>query len=351
MGEKRWMLGQIAKAIGAALEGDAERSFGGLAALDTAGPDDLSFVVDARRATGLAECRAAAVLAPEGMAVPAHLAVLRVKDVEAAVAAVLGLLAEPEDLPPPGVHPTAVVDPTAEIGAGVAIGPCAVVGPNVVLGDGVVLSAHVCLAAGVTVGEKTVLMPGAVIRERCRIGRRCRIHANAVIGTDGFGYYQRAGVHHKVPHVGTVEIGDDVEIGACTCIDRAKFGATRVGDGSKIDNLVMIAHNVQLGRGALLAGFVGIAGSAKLGDYVVLGGHTGIRDNVVVGDRSMVAAYSAALSDVPADTVFAGIPGIPLEKWRRIVHTWTRLPEMRQVLKDLQARINALESATNDDQH
>jgi UDP-3-O-[3-hydroxymyristoyl] glucosamine N-acyltransferase len=219
-----------------------------------------------------------------------------------------------------------------------------------VLEEGVVLSAHVSLAAGVVVGAHTVLMPGVVVRERCRIGKRCRIHSNAVIGTDGFGYFLRKGVHNKVPHVGTVEIGDDVEIGACVCIDRAKFGATRIGDGSKIDNLVQIGHNAQLGRGVLLAGLVGIAGSARVGDYAVLAGHAGVRDNATLGDRSVVAAYSVALSDVPADTVYAGMPAIPLGLWRRVVQIWTRLPEMRQQLKALQARLDALESKTNDDQ-
>ncbi len=349
MVEQSWTIGGIAQAIGAELEGDGRRPVRGFAAIESAREDELTFVVDARRAAGLADCRAAGVLAGPGVAAPAHLAVLRVKDVEASVAAVLGLFAPPEDLPAPGVHPTAVVDGSARLGRDVAIGPCAIVGKDVVLGDGVVLSAHVCLAQGVEVGEKTVLMPGVVVRERCRIGRRCRIHSNAVIGTDGFGYYHRDGVHHKVPHVGIVEIGDDVEIGACACVDRAKFGATRIGAGSKIDNLVQLAHNVQLGRGALLAALVGLAGSAKLGDYVALGGMAGARDNVCIGDRTVVAAHSVALGDLPADGVYGGIPAVPIELWRRIVQTWTRLPDMRQALKDLQARVNALESATNDD--
>ncbi|NQU74979.1 MAG: UDP-3-O-(3-hydroxymyristoyl)glucosamine N-acyltransferase, partial [Planctomycetes bacterium] len=258
------------------------------------------------------------------------------------------LLADPEDLPPEGVHPSAVVDATALLGSGVAVGPHAVVGAGATLGDNVVVCANVYVGADAVIGDGSVLMPGVVVSRRCRIGRRCRLHANAVIGADGFGYYFRDGAYHKIPHIGTVEIGDDVEIGACSCVDRAKFGATRIGDGTKIDNLVQIAHNVQIGKGVILAGLVGVAGSSKLGDYVVLGGHAGIRDNITVGDEVRVAAYSAVLQDVPPGQTIGGIPAFDERQCVRVYHLQQKLPELKKQLEQLQARVNGLENATKD---
>ncbi len=197
--------------------------------------------------------------------------------------------------------------------------------------------------------HQSVLMPGVVVLQDCRIGRRCRVHPNAVIGGDGFGYFSRSGVNYKIPHAGTVEIGDDVEIGACCCVDRAKFGVTRVGNNSKFDNFVQIGHGAQLGDGALLVAHTALGGSSKTGRNVVLGGHACIGDNVTVGDRCQIAAYSAPIKNIASDTVCGGMPAVPIKVWRQSMTLLWRLPELRRQLKDLQARINALESTTNDD--
>ncbi|MGB2822949.1 MAG: UDP-3-O-(3-hydroxymyristoyl)glucosamine N-acyltransferase, partial [Phycisphaerae bacterium] len=180
------------------------------------------------------------------------------------------------------------------------------------------------------------------VRAASRIGSRVRIGPNSVIGYDGFGYRTIDGVHHRIPHIGNVVIEDDVEIGACTCVDRAKFGSTRIGAGAKIDNLVMVAHNCQIGPGSILVGQAGIAGSVRLGRYVVLGGHSGLRDNITVGDGAQVAAYSGVSGDVPAGGKVAGTPARPAKEALRIFQCWPRLPELLKRVKKLESRIEAL---------
>ena len=340
---------QIARAIGAEVEGDAREVIRSAAAIGSAAAGDITFAVDPHRAKSLADCQAtAAVVGPDMQGRPG-MTLLRVSDPQAAFARVLAMLAPPEDLPPAGVHPSATVDQAARLGDGVAVAANVVVGPGAEIGDNVVLCANVCLGANAIVGEGSILMPGVVVGRDCTIGQRCRIHPNAVIGADGFGYYFRDGVHHKITHAGTVEIGDDVEIGACSCVDRAKFGATRIGDGTKIDNLVQIAHNVQIGRGALLASLVGVAGSAELGDHVVLGGHAVIRDNVTVGSGVQVAGFSGIGQDTEAGQAVGGVPAFPMGQFLRCHVVYKKLPEMSKKLRQLQARLDALENRTEDD--
>jgi len=347
---KTLTIRQVAAAIGATVQGDDEAVIRGAASIDSATSDEITFAADARRVKRLPACKAGAVLVAPDVASPAGgLTLLRVADPEAAFAAVLALLAPPEDLPAPGVHPTAIVDATAELGPGVAIGPHAAVGAGATLGEGVVLCANAVVGAGAVIGARTVLFAGVVVRERCTIGRRCRLHPNVVIGSDGFGYYFRDGVHHKVPHIGTVQIGDDVELGACSCVDRGKFGVTRVGDGVKADNLVQVGHNARIGRGALLVAHVAIGGSVELGDYVALGGHVVVRDNVTVGPGVQAAGCTAIAQDLAGGQEVSGIPAMPAKQHYRALKVYAKLPEMRKQLNDLQARVNALEGRAKND--
>jgi len=338
-------LHRVAEIIGGTVEGDGFVAVDAIAALDEAGPRDLTFA-DARHAAALADSRAAAAIVERARPKAAGMPLVRVDDVQRAVFTLLGHLAGPdEDLPAPGTDPSATVAGDAKLGRDVAIGPGAVVAAAAEIGDRSVVCARAYVGCGVVVGTETVLYEGVVVRASSRIGDRVRIGPNSVIGYEGFGYQTIDGVHHHVPHNGTVEIADDVEIGACTCVDRAKFGATRIGAGAKIDNLVQIAHNCQVGPGSILVGQVGLAGSVKLGRYAVLGGNAGVRDNVTMGDGAQLAAYSGLSEDVPPGGRVAGTPALPATEAFRIFRAWRRLPGLLQRLRELESRLEALESS------
>jgi UDP-3-O-[3-hydroxymyristoyl] glucosamine N-acyltransferase len=238
-----------------------------------------------------------------------------------------------------------VVDPEAQLADGVAVGPLVSVAKGAKIGEGAVLCAGVRIGRRATVGPACVLRENVVVQADCVLGSRVRIGPGSVVGYDGFGYYYADGAHHHVPHTGNVVIEDDVDLGACACVDRAKFGSTRIGAGTKIDNLVQVAHNVQTGRGCLLAAQVGIAGSTQLGNFVVLGGHTGVRDNIAVGDGVQCAAYAAIAQDVPAGQTLAGIPAEQAGLTLRIYRAKTRLPDLIKRVRSLESRLKALESA------
>ena len=269
------------------------------------------------------------------------------ENVQAAVAALLGKLAVPTHLPPAGVDKTATVAADAELGEAVAVGPNVVVAPRAKIAAGTVLCANVVVGADAEIGPDCLLREGVCVLDGCKLGARVHIGPNSVIGYEGFGYYFADGAHRKVPHAGNVVIEDDVEIGACSCVDRAKFGSTRIGAGTKIDNLVQVAHNVQIGRGCILVGQAGIAGSAELGDFVIVGGSAGIRDNITVGAGAQVAAYSAVAEDVPDGQVVAGVPAGPARETMRTIKAMDKLPELLKRVRQLETRLEALESTKN----
>jgi len=341
MSEKTLTVEHIAALIGAEIIGPAEGTIVSVAPLDQAGPSDLTFAVDKRYASRLADSRAAAsiVSAPVD---DAPMCLLVVENVEAAVAKVLGDLAEERDRPQTGVDESARVSPQAELADDVAVGLGVTIGPGTRIGAGTVIHANVCISAGVSIGANTTLLAGAVILDRCVIGSGVIVGPNSVIGADGFGYFTQQGVHHKIPHIGNVVIEDDVEIGACSCVDRAKFGSTVIGAGTKIDNLVQVAHNVQVGKGCILCAQVGVAGSAKLGAYVVAGGHAGFRDNVTIGDQVRCSAFAAVASDVPDGAVVAGIPAHDARQTFRELRALERLPELLKKVRAIEARLESL---------
>ena len=337
-------VGQVAELVGGTVEGDGSVQIVRIASLDEAGPEELTFAADEKRAGLVARSKAGAAIV--GRSAPrAAMPLIRVDNVQAAVARLLAHLAGPEDLPPVGIDASAIVSPDAEVASDAAVGPGVVIGPRARVGGGCALCANVTVGADVVLGTGVVLFEAVVIRSGCRIGHRVRIGPNSVIGSDGFGYYFTDGVHHKVPHIGNVVIEDDVEIGACSCVDRAKFGSTRIGAGTKIDNLVQVAHNVQIGRGCILVGQCGIAGSAKLGNHVVIGGSAGVRDNIALGDGVQCAAFAAVASDVPDGQRIAGIPARDARETMRIIHASERLPALLKRVKDLESRLSALESS------
>jgi UDP-3-O-[3-hydroxymyristoyl] glucosamine N-acyltransferase len=222
------------------------------------------------------------------------------------------------------------------------------IGPGAAIADKVVICANATIGRDVEIGEKTVIFEGTVIKSRCRIGRRVRIGPNCVVGFDGFGYYQADGKHNLIAHIGNVVIEDDVDLGACVCVDRAKFGSTRVGEGTKVDNLVQIAHNVQIGKHCILVGQCGIAGSTRVGNYVVIGGNAGVRDNITIGDGAKLAAYSATPNNVPAGESVGGAPSRPMSKMRRITAAEAKLPELVKRVRALEAKVNKTDESTTD---
>jgi len=241
-----------------------------------------------------------------------------------------------------GVHPQAFVAPTARLGNDVAVFPFAYVGDEAVIGDGSTLHPGAVVGERCVLGRDVTIHANAVLYEGVILGDRVEVHSGSVLGGDGFGYRFVDGRHVKVPQTGRVEIGDDVEIGANCTVDRATFEATRIGEGSKIDNLVMVGHNNQIGRHNLLCGQVGIAGSCKTGDYVVMAGQAGIKDQLDIGDRVVIGAQAGVHRNVPTGEKILGTPAIPVREQRRLFQMIARLPEMYRQIRDLAAQVAKL---------
>lgn len=333
---------EIAEAIGGSVEGDGSVGVRGVATLEQAGPEDLTFVFSPKYARRLVSSRALAALV--GTAVKADgKTLIRVENVPRALAEVLAMWDPGDDLPPAGIDPTAVVAPDAAIGEGVAIGPGVIIGAGSSIGDASVLCAGVRVGSAVTIGSSCLLREGVVVRTRTILGDRVRIGPNSVIGNEGFGFYQAGGLHHRVPHIGNVVIENDVEIGSCTCVDRGKFMDTRIGEGTKIDNLVQIAHNVQIGRRCIIASQAGIAGSARIGDDVIVMGQAGVRDNISVGAGVQIGALAGVMADVEAGQAVTGMPARIVRQQLRIYQAEIRLPDLIQRVKELEARLKSLE--------
>jgi UDP-3-O-[3-hydroxymyristoyl] glucosamine N-acyltransferase len=327
--------------------GAAGVAIAGLAVLDDAGESHLSFLGHDRYLPQFRATRAAAVIVQKRVKVPAdnRRPLLVVDDADLAVARVLELFAPPIPRPAAGVDPAARVAPTAALGEGACVGPNAFVGQRVTLGARTVLHANVFVGDDTVIGDDCELFPNVVVRERCAVGHRVVIHAGAVLGSDGFGYRWDGSRHAKVPQIGTVVVEDDVEIGSCVCIDRAKFSATRVGRGTKIDNLVQIGHNADIGPHCLIIGQAGVAGSVKLGAGVILAGQSAVKDHVTMGDRSILAACSGVMDDVEAGQMVSGLPALPHRQSLREHAALRRLPDLVTQVRKLQEEINELKKA------
>jgi UDP-3-O-[3-hydroxymyristoyl] glucosamine N-acyltransferase len=343
---RTYTVGQLADVVGGTVRGDPNGVIRGVADVSEAGSDQATWVSREGYAEKLAGSRAGVVLVPADFSDTPMPAILCAK-IEPSVAKLLGAFATPISKPDPGIHPTAVVHASARIGPSPAIGPHVVIDADVRIGASCVIHAGVFIGRGTAIGDNCLLWPNVVIRDGCAVGHRVIIHPNSVIGADGFGYYFDGGRHNKVPHIGGVILEDDVEIGACTCVDRSKFGYTVVGAGTKIDNQVQVAHNVRIGRHCVLAGQTGIAGSSRIGDYCVLGGRAGVLDNVTVGDRATIAAIATADKDVPAGMTVSGFPARDHREELRERALVRRLPKLAEQLKDLIHRVEQLEASTH----
>lgn len=342
MPSRRFRLAELAELLGGRVLGEPDRTLSGVASLRDAGPEDLSFLISgsARYRREARASRAGALVVgrdPElHEALVADRPLLVLDDPELGRVRALAAF-HPEEQARPGVHATAAVEEGAEISPDAAVGPFAVVGRGSRVGPGAVVGAHAVVGRECRVGRETVLHPHVVLYDRTELGARVTVHAGTVLGADGFGYVSRAEGHHKVPQVGRVVVEDDVEIGALSAVDRATMGATRVGAGTKIDNLVQVGHNVEIGRGAVLCGQAGIAGSSRLGDGVVLAGQAGVGGHIRLGDRVQVGAASAAVRPVSDDTVVsATVPAMEIGRWRRQAALLGRLDELFRRVKALE---------------
>ncbi|MBI2206554.1 MAG: UDP-3-O-(3-hydroxymyristoyl)glucosamine N-acyltransferase [Candidatus Rokubacteria bacterium] len=341
MAERQFSLGALAEALGAVLEGDPARIVTGIAPLEAAGPDHVSFLTDARYRAQASRSRAGAVVLAAD-AEPLATAMLRVKDPGQAMIRLLDVF-HPRPVPTPGIHPAAVIADGARVDTTASVGALAVVERGAVIGAAVRVHALAYVGAGVEIGEGSEIHPHAVLEDGVRLGRRVIVHAGAVVGGDGFGYLFTDGAHRKIPQVGTVIVEDDVEIGSNATIDRAMLGATVIGRGTKIDNLVQVGHNVTIGEHSILVSQVGISGSSHLGRGVVLAGQVGIADHVTIGDGAMVAAQSGIHADVEPGAKLLGTPARPLMHAKRIYLTEDKLPDLARKLRDLEQRLDRLD--------
>ncbi len=340
-------VGQLAELVRGRVVGDGSVAIQSARPVGEAGPGDITFIESERYAKQLRSSPASAAIVGPHFSVSHKdagdsLAVIEVDDPMAAFLAVRTHLNGGQRSRWTGIHPQSSVAPSATIGQDVAVYPFAYVGEEAVIGDGSTLHPGAVVGAGCRLGRDCVIHPNAVLYPNVVLGDRVEVHAGTVLGGDGFGYRTAGGRHTKIPHSGRLEVGDDVEIGSNCTIDRATFEATRIGEGTKIDNLVMIGHNNQIGRHNLLCGQVGIAGSCKTGDFVVMAGQAGIKDNTSIGSAVIVGAQAGVHRSIPDGQNVLGSPAIPVREQRRIFQMIARLPEMHRQLRELSAQIAML---------
>src|SRR6266446_3025486 len=308
-------LGEIVDFVGGHYVGNRNRQISTVAPLAEAGEEHLSFLSNRKYLPQLAQAKAGAILVPKDLEGEDE-RWIRVDDPYFAMARIMTRWFSARPMPK-GLSPKASIAPSARLGTNVAVGPFTTIGEKVIIGDNVTIFQNVSIEAGSVLGDDSIIYPGVVIYDGTRIGCRCVIHAGVIIGSDGYGFAMHDGKHHKIPQIGIVRIEDDVEIGAGTTIDRAALGETVIGEGTKIDNLVQIGHNVKIGKHCLLVSQVGIAGSTELGDHVFVAGQSGFSGHLKIGNRVQVAAKSAVLEDVPDDTKVMGSPAMPFTEFAR----------------------------------
>jgi UDP-3-O-[3-hydroxymyristoyl] glucosamine N-acyltransferase len=337
----RFTLADLAERLSGKPEGDGGKTFSGAAGLAEAGPEDITYISASKYLKEIASSRAGAVIAPEKMSLPGK-DVIRVPNPQLAFARALEIFNPPRRTVP-GVHPSAIIEEGAAVDPAARVEALCHIGRGTSVGPRSVLRTHCIVGEGSTIGSDVLLHPRVTVGESVSIGDRVIVHSGAVIGSDGFGYVRDGKKHHKIPQVGRVVISEDAEIGANVTIDRATTGTTRIGPGTKIDNLVQIAHNVEVGSNSIIVSQVGISGSTRIGSGVVLGGQVGIVGHVVVGDGAAVGAQSGVMSDVPAGETRSGIGPLPHRQWLKAQAAFDKLPDFRKRLKRLEKKIAELE--------
>ncbi|MBE3040514.1 MAG: UDP-3-O-(3-hydroxymyristoyl)glucosamine N-acyltransferase [Chloroflexi bacterium] len=336
-----YTLDELAKMVTGNVVGDGTIVVQGVAALESAGTCDISFVAGPRYESAALASKAACFVVPERWSMQLGTrAQIRVQSVDRAMATIAKAMLPPLPSPSPTVHPRASIASTAVLGKEVHVGACAVIGERVTIGDGTRIRAGAIVADDVTIGCNCDIHSGVVLRECVHVGNRVSIDANSVIGGEGFGYYQGDGIPEKIPQLGTVVIGDDVEIGACVTVDRARFHSTVIHPHVKIDNLVQVAHNVVIGRSSVIVSQVAIAGSVHIGSGCIIWGQAAIAPNVKVGDFATVSAKAGVVEDVPPKTCVGGFPAIDAK--RHMLAT-KRMQGLDKVLRKIRSRLDNLD--------
>ena len=338
-------VAELARRLGCPFEGDGEKIIRGVASLESAGEGDLVFLAHSKFRPLFEQTEAsAAVVSPEEK--PGKIPYLRSKTPNLTFLKAINIFFQPY-LPESGIHPKAVVAESAKLGKDVAVGAYTVVGEEVEIGDGTVIFPHVDIYPCVKIGAGCILHSQVTVREGCSLGNRVILHNGTVIGADGFGYAQKGdGRHVKIPQMGTVVIEDDVEVGANTAIDRASMDKTIIRRGTKIDNLVHIAHSVEVGENTIILGQVGIAGSSRIGKNVIIAGQAGIPDHINVGDNARIVSQAGVISDVPAGTTVAGSPHMKIKDFWRM---WANVKKIPEFIKELEALKSRLSSPDKND--
>jgi UDP-3-O-[3-hydroxymyristoyl] glucosamine N-acyltransferase len=335
-------LREVAARLSCVLEGDGDIEITRVAAIEDAGPGDLTFFANRKYLDQLRQTRASAVIAaPSVSEIPA--AILRADDPYLTFARAVGLFADPWQ-PAAGIHSLALVEPGADVAADASIGAFVYVGEGAHIGARTIVHPHVTIGRGARIGEDCILHSHVSVREKVRLGDRVVLQDGVVIGSDGYGFARRRdGSHEKIPQVGGVIIGDDVEIGANSTVDRPAVGDTHIGNGTKIDNLVQVAHGVRVGRNVLLAAQVGVAGSSVIEDQVTLAGQVGVAGHITIGKGVIATAQSGIPNSVEAGSFISGYPAIPNRDWLKASAVFRKLPELRKLVADLERRIAELE--------
>jgi UDP-3-O-[3-hydroxymyristoyl] glucosamine N-acyltransferase len=334
----------IARIVGGELSGDPEQMVTGLAGIREAAPGDVTFLASPKYQAAVKTTRASVLIVAGDLDVSFNGTVIRVGNPAEAFARLVEQVAPPPVTYQPGIHPSAVIASSAELGKKVSIQPHVVIEEGAVIGDRTVIGAGSYVGSECRLGVDCLIYPQVSLRERTSLGDRVILHGGVVLGADGFGFESVQGAHKKIPQVGVVEVGDDVEIGANTAIDRGRFGRTRVGKGTKIDNLVQIGHNCVIGDHCIICGLVGIAGSTIIGNQVTIAGQVGIAGHLTIGDKSIIMAQAGVTKDVPPGSVMLGAPAVPHKEFKHINAALQRLPETVAKIRELELQLAELRS-------
>lgn len=334
-------LGEIAQILGGQIVGDPDTVITGVCGIKEAVEGDITFVANSRYLPLMQHTRASAIITSwEVKSAPKP--IIRTENPSLAFAKMVSLLAPNELHHPQGIHPTAVIGKNVKLGKNVAIHAYVVIEDNASIGDNTIIYPNVYIGHYVKIGAECLIYSHVSIRERVTLGNRVIVHSGTIIGSDGFGFATVKGVHHKIPQIGTVIIQDDVEIGANVTIDRARFGRTLVGRGTKIDNLVQIAHNVEVGENSIIVAQTGISGSTIIGKGVTLAGQSGVVGHISIGDNAVVAAQAGVTKSVPPNTCVSGYPAKPHNLAKRINACIQRLPKLFETVNEMRKKIENL---------